>query len=1046
MVKVNGKRLPYSRVVGGALAATLATAGIAVPSVPAFAEAGLVETQAVEEGDVVSIGEEGYASIAEAVKAAPNGVETTIKLLNDLDGISQVTIPVNKTIILDLNGHNITAASDDDGSIKHQYVFSNRGKLTVKDSAGSGVISGRGVANEADATMSIEGGTIQAIDGNGGAAVDNDGTLYMSGGTLEAIQEPMGSSPAAALINTSNAYLSGGSLKSVTWCISNAGSLDAENVHIESNHLPNPSATWNCIKTIGSSTTYLTEVTIVANGNGGIEAAGGTVTMDDCTVTQSGGADPRPWNAMCVAASQGGTLTVNGGSYTSYNGWGAYVFNSGGTININGGKFSATHAVQCDADDGVESFINITGGDFVGDFVASGNGSNHIVVRGGKFNSDTVESFLVPGLAYDETTGMVAPAADTVAQLTIDDRVIGYYETLQEAVAAADTYKDAVITLREDATGPGVVVSSKQDITFDFGGHTYTVNDPVGSSGTETNGFQLHKGSDVTLRNGTIAASPSSSGPVKILIQNYSNLTLEGVTLDGRGLADYDQANYTLSNNNGEITVGSGAVIISNEGEGNIAMDVCWAASYMDGAHVTVEVGAEIRGDVELGLWGNNSYAGSQSALTVNGGTITGDLIIQATNPATTPEGIASNVKINGGTFGSVVDGFINKDDKAKAKVQSDGKYSYFTSEDAALGAAQPGDIVSAVDSRAEIVFVTLKYADSSTSDTVIRTPVRSKVILPAASRPGYSFRGWSDGSKTFAAGTAYVVLEDGAVLTASWSSNYVPPVQTGEKVDVEQTAGGTVTVSPTRADKGDTVTVTAKPDTGKLAWSVTVEDADGTAVDTKPGEKDGTWTFVMPGSEVSVSVRFVCDGKTDCPSSVLSDVEVGAWYHDIVDWAVENGIMTGYEGVGLFGPDDALTRAQLATVLYREAGSPKVESRVQFTDTAPGAWYEDAIAWADAEGIMTGYGNGMFGPDDVLTREQLATVFWRLAGEVEVDASLDEFIDGDDTSPWAIAAVKWAVSTGLLQGYDDTDVLDPNGDLTRAQMATVMYRRSEGK
>ncbi|WP_158095359.1 S-layer homology domain-containing protein [Collinsella sp. An2] len=274
------------------------------------------------------------------------------------------------------------------------------------------------------------------------------------------------------------------------------------------------------------------------------------------------------------------------------------------------------------------------------------------------------------------------------------------------------------------------------------------------------------------------------------------------------------------------------------------------------------------------------------------------------------------------------------------------------------------------------------------------------------------------------------------------------PSVTPPEEVKVPEAAGGKVAVSSSSAAAGDVVTVTATPEAGRLAWSVAVTDADGKAVPTTPGDKSGTWTFTMPDSAVTVEVRFVCDGGDACAAHSLADVEVGAWYHDAVDWAVENGVMTGYDdGSHRFGPDDTLTRAQLASVLYKQAGCPEVDgSKVSgYTDCDASAWYAKAVTWATEQGLMTGYddGSGRFDPDAELTREQLAVVFWRNAGSTSEGADLGKFPDGSETSSWAEDAVEWAVSTGLLKGYDNTGELGPSGDLTRAQMATVMYRRA---
>ncbi|OUP10154.1 hypothetical protein B5F33_03650 [Collinsella sp. An2] len=177
-----------------------------------------------------------------------------------------------------------------------------------------------------------------------------------------------------------------------------------------------------------------------------------------------------------------------------------------------------------------------------------------------------------------------------------------------------------------------------------------------------------------------------------------------------------------------------------------------------------------------------------------------------------------------------------------------------------------------------------------------------------------------------------------------------------------------------------------------------------------------------------------------------FADTSEGEWYSEAIRWAWLHGVMTGYDdGSNLFGTGDALTRAQLAATLYKAAGSPAADPAgvERYSDCDPGAWYAEAVSWASDQGLMSGYddGSGRFAPDAPLTREQLATVFWRAAGSPEAEADLGAFPDGGETSPWARPAVSWAVSTGLLKGYDNTGELGPAGTLTRAQMATVLYR-----
>lgn len=276
--------------------------------------------------------------------------------------------------------------------------------------------------------------------------------------------------------------------------------------------------------------------------------------------------------------------------------------------------------------------------------------------------------------------------------------------------------------------------------------------------------------------------------------------------------------------------------------------------------------------------------------------------------------------------------------------------------------------------------------------------------------------------------------------------ANNVPlPAPTGNPVTVAEGSGhGTVEVDPERAREGQTVTVTPVPDEGYAVGSVTVTTEDGTEVPVTEGE-DGTWTFTMPAGAVTVEVGFHCLGGEACPTRPFGDVPVDAWYHDTMDWAVEEGLLTGYED-GTIGPDNTLSRSQLVTMLWRRAGSPETDAELTFTDCDPDAFYADAVAWAASEGIVMGYGDGSsFGPEDPVTREQLAVIFWRQAGEPEASTDLSAFADGSSASAYAVPALKWAVETSLLFGFSD-GTLAPGGALSRAQTAAMFMRQAEAE
>lgn len=239
------------------------------------------------------------------------------------------------------------------------------------------------------------------------------------------------------------------------------------------------------------------------------------------------------------------------------------------------------------------------------------------------------------------------------------------YDTLQEAVNAAG--KGDTITLLESTAGPGVKVASGKDFTIDFGGYKYTVNDEtVGSTGTETNGFQILKDSNITMQNGTISAGKYA----KILIQNYSDLKLNNLTLDAK---DSDSIDYVMSNNCGNVQIIGNSSIFAPDGK--VAFDVCWAPNkgYPEGAQVTVDTTGTIDGTVEIGVWGSVEGTDSKSTFTAKNGVFTGNLNVA---PALS-ESSKKNVSVEGGIFTSDTwDTWTDytKNAEVEAKLQNDGE------------------------------------------------------------------------------------------------------------------------------------------------------------------------------------------------------------------------------------------------------------------------------------------------------------------------------------------------------------------------------------
>ena len=258
----------------------------------------------------------------------------------------------------------------------------------------------------------------------------------------------------------------------------------------------------------------------------------------------------------------------------------------------------------------------------------------------------------------------------------------------------------------------------------------------------------------------------------------------------------------------------------------------------------------------------------------------------------------------------------------------------------------------------------------------------------------------------------------------------------------VESTTNGTVTVSPKNASKGATVTITVTPDEGYVLDTITVTDKDGKTVEVTK-TSDTKYTFQMPGSAVTVKATFA--EKPDESKLPFTDVAESAWYYDAVVYVYENGMMTGTNDGTTFSPAMNLTRGMMAQVLYNiEQGTAGTAGT--FTDVAAGAWYADAVNWAASKGIVNGYGDGTFGPEDSITREQMAVLLYNYAKykgyDMTATTDLTAFSDDEQVSDWAEYAMQWAVAEKLIQGSNNA--LNPLGTASRAEVAQILANFGE--
>lgn len=268
---------------------------------------------------------------------------------------------------------------------------------------------------------------------------------------------------------------------------------------------------------------------------------------------------------------------------------------------------------------------------------------------------------------------------------------------------------------------------------------------------------------------------------------------------------------------------------------------------------------------------------------------------------------------------------------------------------------------------------------------------------------------------------------------------------KTTYKVTTSAANNGGVNASPSNAEKGASITITLSPDKGYKLDKLTVTDGSGKTVSTVK-KSDTVYTFTMPASAVKVGVSYV--KATETPSETkFNDVSANDWFASAVDYVTGKGMMNGTAD-NTFSPKANTTRGMVVTVLYRLENQPST-SAASFTDVASGAYYANAVAWANANGIVSGYGSGKFGPNDKVTREQLAAILYRYAQYKKYDVSVGEdtnilsYDDAQSISSYAIPAIQWACGAGVVTGKSGSK-LDPKGNATRAEVAAMLMRFCE--
>lgn len=539
-----------------------------------------------------------------------------------------------------------------------------------------------------------------------------------------------------------------------------------------------------------------------------------------------------------------------------------------------------------------------------------------------------------------------------------------------------------------------------------------------------TNDYNTNKGLEQPIL--TIDGGTFRGGLNTIKNDDRARLTINGGTF-----SNYYQA-VVQNHNIAEITGGT-FTAASDANTETYGIYNCGCGADIDLGTLTVS------GGTFTGATYAVAEVSSQNAIVnISGGQFAGTkaaIIKSSTSNAT--------IAISGGSFSQPVkkdylDSSLNAELK---RASGETPYSYYTSMNDALAAAKPGDTVTDLKATTELkVTLTMKYNDGATADITYNVASGTTITLPTpAHRSGYTFNGWYDGSKFYAAGASYKVSAT-ATLNASWSyissgsSSYDPTYSVSTP---SKTENGSVTVSPKSASKGDTVTITVKPDSGYVLETLTVTDKNGDEL--KLTDKgNGKYTFTMPGSKVEVKATFMEDNSV---FNFFYDVPNDAFFYEAVKWAVKSGVTNGLTDT-MFGPYESCTRAQIVTFLWRAAGSPEPKTASSFTDVPASAYYAKAVAWAIENGITNGMTETTFAPNATCTRGQSVTFLYRaLKGTASGSTNFTDV----KSDAFYTDAINWAVANNVTNGTSNT-TFSPNADCTRAEIVTFLYRAYQGK
>lgn len=891
---------------------------------------------------VAQVGDTYYLTLAEAIENASNN--QTVTLLSDVtENDTTLLVKDQQAITLDLAGKNVSVNSID-------ITAGNR--LTICDSSTGGTLTFAGThADIEGGTVIVDSGTIESPTGYG-FYVNNGGTVIVNGGVINSLDSSLAGNNTTGDMNFEV----------------NGGTLTAQR---------------------GPAIYMPGQIILTVTGgtlNGGISLRMGQVNISGGTINATTGSidSIQEYYNYSGNAWLADALYVFNGTYTSENG----QYGNSLNLNITGGTFNCTN--------GQGSAIAIYD-------IGKVEQESKVTISGNAKLSTTTSGRNAYDVLSLPQVGVTNPASgcnnpDFVGEVAT--AISGGYFTSDPSDYLAGNY---------------YAVASDKD------GYAYMVTDQKPQEApvivTENVEAEVAEGANMTSEDKNavfdVINSASVSGVADALTDPAKNEIVTKANISSEILDDPDQTVV--------IEIGVSVTATSAMLSGDNA-----TVTYQVTPVATVKVdGIAQGGNVTV----PNSYLSGQKFI------VRLPLPAGLTNPKEVMH-IADNgirerftgneltirsnwVEVSISHFSTLI---VNAQETVAAKIDNT---EYGTLQEA-VSAAKSGDVIVLQQNCNEPITISGK---SVTID-----------------RKGHTY---DDSLVSVGANCTKTVSGDRIIVTYTAPSR--PSGDSGSSdsgdylITVDRVSGGRVTVQPGRADKGDTVTITVYPNDGYELDELVVTDSRGNEIDLD-ARSATRFTFTMPGGKVTVEASFVREGgQSQTPQTTFMDVPASAWYYDAVEYVYENGLMSGVSG-GRFAPDDTLTRAMLVQTLYAMEGRPAAAS-AGFADVASGDWYASAVNWAAANGVVSGVSETGFGPNNALTREQLALILYRFAQykgyDVTGTSDLAAYADGSSVSGWAAEAMSWAVNAGLISGVGGNQIA-PTGTASRAQVAQILMNFCE--